>query len=127
MSFEFPLDHRPTHRLLNLFVVIRDLNPRDGVLKILVLIGTGGPVNDSTSGTESANSPANFVENESKAVFVRIQATRKGVMNDARLLRLLHFPLSRDISDGPQLHKILTESFQVLEDWRLNSSGVPNR
>jgi len=65
---------------------------------------------------ESVHAPANLVKDESKAVFVWIQATREGIMDDASLFHLLLLPHSCNISDGPQLFKISTESFQVLEN-----------
>ena len=72
MSFKFPLNNRPTHGLLDSLIVIRDLDPRDGILEIFVLIGPESRMNYNTYAMESENAPADLVKNESKAVFVWI-------------------------------------------------------
>lgn len=72
MPLEFPLNYRPTHRLLDSLIVIRNLNPGDGILEIFVLIGPENRVNHNTDTMESADAPANLIKNESKAVFVWI-------------------------------------------------------
>jgi hypothetical protein len=72
VSLEFPLNHRPTHRLLDSLIVIRDLDPGNGILEIFVLIGPESRVNYGTEVMEAENLPANLVKNEPKAVFVWI-------------------------------------------------------
>ena len=89
MSFEFPLNYRPTHGLLDSLIVIRDFSPGDRILEIFVLIGPESRMNYSTDAMESANAPANLVKDESKAVFVWIQTTCKGIMDDTSLFCLL--------------------------------------
>jgi hypothetical protein len=89
VPLQFTLDHRPTHGLLDLLIVVGDLSPRDGVLKILVPIGSEILVNHSTDKMDPSNAPADPVKNPSKAVFVWIQAAGKCIVNDTSLLRLL--------------------------------------
>jgi len=72
MSLEFPLDNRPTHRFLDLLIVIRDLDPRDRVLEILMPIGTESRVKCRAGAMNSTNVPTDPVENKSKAVLVWI-------------------------------------------------------